>query len=124
MNTQGADQAIVAIFDQLPLGAVVIGVFSIVSIIFAATTYDSASYVLASGATLHLKAGDDPARWHRVFWAIALGLLPVTLMFIGGLRVMQVTLLVVSAPILIVGVAMSVSLMRSLREQESGQAIN
>ena len=124
MNKQGADQAIVAIFDQLPLGAVVIGVFSIVSIIFAATTYDSASYVLASGATLHLKAGDDPARWHRVFWAIALGLLPVTLMFIGGLRVMQVTLLIVSAPILIVGVAMSVSLMRSLREQESGQAIN
>ena len=119
LNTQGHNEAIVAVFDQLPFATLVITVFSVVSIIFAATTYDSASYVLASGATLHLKAGDDPARWHRVFWAFALGLMPVTLMFIGGLRVMQVTLLIVSAPILIVGIAMSVSLMRSLREQVS-----
>jgi len=119
LNTQGHNEAIVAVFDQLPFATFVIAVFSIVSIIFAATTYDSASYILASGATLHLRAGDDPARWHRVFWAFALGLLPVTLMFIGGLRVMQVTLLIVSAPILVVGIAMSVSLMRSLREQAS-----
>jgi BCCT family betaine/carnitine transporter len=45
----------------------------------AATTYDSASYTLASSATLHLKAGDDPARWHRVFWAFALDLMPAAL---------------------------------------------
>lgn len=70
---------------------------------------------MASGATLHLAAGDDPARWHRVFWAFALGLLPITLMFIGGLKVMQVILLVVSAPILVVGVVMSVALVKSLQ---------
>lgn len=117
MNTQSGNAAIVAMFDQLPFATLAISIFSVVAFIFAATTYDSASYILASGATLHLKAGDDPARWHRVFWAFALGLMPVTLMFIGGLRVMQVTLLIVSAPILVVGVAMSISLMRSLREQ-------
>ena len=74
----------------------------------------------ASSATLHLSAGDDPARWHRVFWAFALGLMPVTLMFIdGGLKVMQVTLLVVSLPILIVGVVMSVALVKSLQADTS-----
>jgi choline-glycine betaine transporter len=36
-------------------------------------------------------------------------------MFIGGLKVMQVILLVVSAPILIVGIVMSVALVKSLQ---------
>jgi BCCT family betaine/carnitine transporter len=115
LNSVSGDAAIVAMLETLPLAPVVIAVFAVVAIIFAATTYDSASYSLASGATLHLSAGDDPARWHRVFWAFALAALPIMLMFIGGLKAMQSVLLVVSLPILIVGVLMSVSLVRSLR---------
>lgn len=116
MNSVSGNAAIIATLEQLPLAPLIIGVFVVVAIIFSATTYDSASYTLASSATLRLSAGDDPARWHRVFWAFALGLMPVTLMFIdGGLKVMQVTLLVVSLPILIVGVVMSVALVKSLK---------
>ena len=116
MKSVNGSAAIVATLEQLPLAGVVIAVFSLISIIFAATTYDSASYTLASSATLHLKAGDDPARWHRVFWAFALGLLPVALMLLeGNLRPIQVILLIVSLPILLVGIAMSVSLVRTLR---------
>lgn len=116
INNQSQSAAIVATMSQLPLPVIVIGVFCTMAIIFVATTYDSASYTLASSATLNLPAGDDPSRGHRVFWAFALGLLPIMLMFIGGLKVMQVVLLIVSAPILIVGVVMCVSLVRSLRE--------
>lgn len=116
MATQSGNAAIVAMLETLPLAALVIGVFSIIAIIFAATTYDSASYTLASSATLHLKAGDDPARWHRVFWAFALGVMPVALMLLNSsLRPIQVILLVVSLPILLVGIAMSVSLVKTLR---------
>jgi len=123
INTLNGNAAIVATLETLPLAPLVIGVFAFVSIVFAATTYDSASYTLASGATLHLKAGDDPARWHRVFWAFALAVMPITLMLIGrysanpgqGLRVMQVLLLIVSLPILVVGVVMTISLVKSLR---------
>ncbi len=116
INDQSQSAAIIATLSQLPLPVIVIGVFCLMAIIFAATTYDSASYTLASSATLHLPAGDDPSRGHRVFWAFALGALPITLLFIGGLKVMQVVLLIVSAPILIVGIVMCVSLVRSLRE--------
>jgi BCCT family betaine/carnitine transporter len=115
MSDVSGNAAIVATLETLPLAPVVIGLFAVVAIIFSATTYDSASYTLASSATLHLQAGDDPARWHRLFWAFALGILPIALMFIGGLKVMQATLLVVSLPILLVGVLMSVSLVKSLR---------
>jgi BCCT family betaine/carnitine transporter len=115
MNTVSGNAAIVATLETLPIAPLVIGIFAVVSIVFAATTYDSASYSLASGATLHLRAGDDPARWHRVFWAFALAVLPVALMFIGGLKTMQVILLIVSLPILVVGVLMAVSLVKSLQ---------
>jgi BCCT family betaine/carnitine transporter len=116
MNSAGGSAAIVAMLEQLPLAALAIGVFAAISIIFAATTYDSASYTLASSATLHLKAGDDPARWHRVFWAFALGLMPVALMLMNSnLRPIQVILLIVSLPILFVGVVMSVALVKTLR---------
>ena len=117
MRNVNGSAAIVAMLEQLPLATIVIGLFSLIAIIFSATTYDSASYTLASSATLHLKAGDDPARWHRVFWAFALGLMPVALMLLkGNLRPIQVILLIVSLPILFVGIAMSVSLVQSLRE--------
>jgi BCCT family betaine/carnitine transporter len=118
MNTVSGNAAIVATFETLPIAPLVIGVVAIVSIVFAATTYDSASYSLASGATLHLLAGDDPARWHRVFWAFALAVLPISLMFIGGLKTMQVILLIVSLPILVVGILMSVSLVKSLQADQ------
>ena len=115
MSSVSSNAAIVASLATLPLAPLVVGAFAVVSIVFAATTYDSASYSLASGATLHLQAGDDPARWHRVFWAFALAVLPISLMFIGGLKTMQVTLLIVSLPILVVGVVMSISLVKSLK---------
>jgi BCCT family betaine/carnitine transporter len=115
INNQNQSAAIVATLETLPMPAIVIGTFCLMAIIFVATTYDSASYTLASSATLHMPAGDDPSRGHRVFWAVALGALPITLLFIGGLRVMQVVLLIVSVPILVVGIFMCVSLVRSLK---------
>jgi BCCT family betaine/carnitine transporter len=123
LEEQGQASAIVAIFDQLPWPAIAIGVFCVVTVVFTATTYDSASYILASSATRRLEAGDDPARWHRLFWALALAVVPVTLMFIGrfsgdpraGLTVIQTSTLVVSLPILVVGILMSISLLQQLR---------
>ncbi len=116
MNTESPSAALLAMLETLPFAGIVIAVFSVVAIIFAATTYDSASYTLASSSTLHLKSGDDPARGHRVFWALALGLMPVALMLMDApLRPIQVILLVVSLPILLVFVAMAISLVKTLR---------
>ena len=116
LDAEGAPAAIVATLDQMPAAWLMVGVFCLVTIVFAATTYDSASYTLAAAATRRLAPGDDPPRWHRVFWAVALTLLPLTLMFVGGLRVLQTATLVASLPILIVGVFMSVSLVKELAE--------
>jgi len=115
MTEQGVPAAIVAIMDQLPLATAVIVIYALIALIFSATTYDSASYILASVATRRLPAGEEPERWHRVFWALALAVMPLTLMFIGGLKVIQSATLIVSLPLIGVGVLMSASLVKQLQ---------
>jgi BCCT family betaine/carnitine transporter len=112
------DTAIAQVMSALPLQPLPLILFIVVAMIFVATTYDSASYAIAASATRNLKAGTDPERWHRVFWAFALGVLPVMLMFVGGLKAIQSVVLVVSLPVLVIGVAMTVSLFKSLRQKE------
>jgi BCCT family betaine/carnitine transporter len=127
LDEQGQAQAVVAILGQLPWPGVAIAVFCIVTVVFTATTYDSASYILAASATRQIGVGDDPARWHRLFWAAALAVIPLTLMFAGrladdpraGLTVVQTATLVASFPILFVGILMSVSLLKQLRADHS-----
>lgn len=111
-----ADQAIAAIMSALAWQPLPLVAFIVVSFIFVATTYDSASYAIAASATRQLQAGQNPARWHRVFWAFALAVLPIALMFLGGLEAIKSSVLVVSLPLLVIGVAMIVSLFRTLRE--------
>ena len=109
--------AIAQMILALPLGKFALFLFLIMAVVFLATTYDSASFTLASVCTLELKAGENPARWHRVFWAGALGVIPVCLLFIdGGIRVILSATVVVSLPLIIVGVLMCISLVKMLQE--------
>lgn len=116
ISSHGGSMAIVSILDQLPAAGVVVFIFALIALVFSATTYDSASYILASAATRYLPAGEDPDRWHRVFWALALAVLPLTLMFIGGLKVIQSATLIVSLPLIFIGGLMSVSLVKQLKQ--------
>lgn len=119
--SEGRAQAIAQVIGSLPLRGLALSVFAVVSLVFAATTYDSASYSLAAAATSRMRPGDDPGRAHRLFWAVALGVLPAVLIYVGSRRggdPLQVVLsatLVASLPLLAVGVAMAWSLLRSLR---------
>ncbi len=115
INTDGGSKAIAEMIFQLPLPGLAAAVFAVSAIVFSATTYDSASYILASSATRSLPAGKDPAAWQRIFWALMLGLLPLSLLFVGGQRVVQTAALIVSLPLLVIGVLIAVSLMRLLR---------
>jgi len=116
VNQEGGPAGIVATLETLPGASIVIALFTILCLIFAATTYDSASYILAAGATMHLPAGAEPARWHRVFWAFAIAIMPVTLIFVGDASILTSVLLVVSLPLVGVGYLMTRSLLKLLHE--------
>jgi len=117
MANESPHEAIVQVFLTLPYGDFALMLFAFVAVIFVATTYDSASYTLASVASDHLTEGTEPARWHRLFWAFGIGILPCALMFIdGGVQVMLSTTIVVSLPLLFIGVLMASSLLKMLKE--------
>ena len=118
---QGEPTAIAAVIASLPAGGFVLGVFCVASLVFLATTYDSAAYALASSASTALAHDEDPERWQRMFWAFALALLPLAMMRIGGLDPMRTASLVASMPLLVVFALMAVSLTRALREDNLSQ---
>jgi BCCT family betaine/carnitine transporter len=88
------------------------------SVVFMATTFDSTSYALASCATEKLEAHQEPARWHRLFWAFTLVILPLSLIYIGGLESLKLAVLISALPLIFVYVMMGISLFSSLKNHE------
>ena len=87
---------------------------------------DSSAYTLSSVATKEQKESSEPARWHRFFWAIALAVVSLSLMFAGGkdsLKALQAASVVVALPLMVVLILMTASFMKWLKEDhpEAGE---
>jgi BCCT family betaine/carnitine transporter len=102
----------------LPASTVALLTMAVVGIVSAATSYDSASYTIAATVTRELGPAENPGRAHRLFWALVLGILPLFMLFVGGLQVIRLASLLASLPILFAGVVMAVALTKSLRSDE------
>lgn len=102
LEEQGGTAAIVAIMQGLPLGSVALVVFLALLIIFLATTLDSSAYTMAAVASSELQPDEDPARWHRVFWAVALATVSIALMAAGGLEPLQTLSIITAFPLIFV----------------------
>ncbi|GIU25557.1 BCCT family transporter [Shewanella schlegeliana] len=107
LNTEGATRAIFATLEQLPFSTLIIALFTLLCVIFTATTFDSISYILAS--VVQTNVTEDPMRWNRLFWAFALSFMPSALMFMGGLATLQTAAIVGGLPLLIIAVMLMIS---------------
>jgi len=123
LESQGPATLIVAVLGTLPMSSLILFVFTLVCVIFAATSYDSASYTLAASATQSLDSDEHPARWHRVFWAFLLGVLPITLVYLGGLDPLKSAVTLVSVPLYAVIVLLTLSMWKSIKQTEKDQAL-
>ena len=110
-----AAHAIPGVIGSLPGGHLTIFLFTLMSVVFMATTFDSTSYALASCATEKLEAHQEPERWHRLFWAFTLLILPLSLIYIGGLESLKLAVLISALPLIVIYVMMGVSLFYSLK---------
>ena len=117
VQSEQADTAIAETIAALSFGPLPMIAFLIMGWIFVATTYDSASYAISSAATTNLRVGMHPHRFHRVFWAFGLAVLPLGLMLIGDVEntSLKFASLIVSLPLLVIYGAMMWSLFKSLR---------
>ncbi|MBD73201.1 MAG: choline transporter [Candidatus Marinimicrobia bacterium] len=117
-------QAISGVIGSLPGGQITLLFFTIMSVVFMATTFDSSSYALASCASEKLEAHQEPARWQRLFWAFTLIILPLSLIYIGGLDSLKLAVLVSALPLTIVYVFMGISLTILLKKHRGNNDIS
>ncbi|WP_305422398.1 BCCT family transporter [Photobacterium leiognathi] len=111
LNAEGATKAIFSILEQLPFSIVVIAVFTLLCLIFTATTFDSISYILAS--VVQNDVTEEPMRWNRLFWAFAMSFMPSVLMFMGGLATLQTAAIVGGLPLLFITVMLMISAVKA-----------
>lgn len=111
MNEFGAPAAIIAILHHLPLANVMVAAFTVLAIVFLATTFDSSSYILAAVVQKQVKG--EPLRWNRLFWAFTLCLLPLVLMFVGDLEALQTASIVAGFPVIFIMFLLAWSFMKA-----------
>ncbi|WP_252467412.1 BCCT family transporter [Microbulbifer okhotskensis] len=111
LNEQGPTAAIFATLKTLPGSKLVILVYTVLALIFTATTFDSISYILA--AVVQKEMDEEPARWNRLFWAFALSVMPITLMFLGGLDTLQTASVIGGVPLLVVALLLCISIVKA-----------
>lgn len=114
MNENSAPAAIIAILSQLPMAWLLIPVFTILAIIFLATTFDSSSYILSAVVQKEVKA--EPLRWNRLFWAFTLTLMPLVLMYVGDLKTLQTASIVAGFPVLFIMILLAWSFIKASNE--------
>ena len=110
-----APQMVVELLKAQPVAWLVSLIFFVLSFIFVATSLDSAAFTLAATASENLPPEGQPPRWHRLIWAFVLGGTALSLMYLGGLKVLQAASVVVGLPLVLVMGMMIVSFMRHLR---------
>jgi BCCT family betaine/carnitine transporter len=116
LSTQGMSYVNALVVESLPLGKLTLVVFTILSVIFSATTIDSSAYVISSICAKNLASNAEPKRWSRVAWAVLLALITAGILQSGALdTVLSITVLS-SVPLIPIMILLCVSLVRWLNK--------
>jgi BCCT family betaine/carnitine transporter len=120
-NSVSGEAAVVEILRALPAGTVMVLIYGIVMFIYSLGTLNSFAYTLAASTTVSLKQNQDPMRWNRVFWAVFLNVFAVGLMFLGGMKTLQIASIVTAFPLLFIVLIMIANFFRSLKKDGINQ---
>jgi len=103
---QGQHEAIIAMLRESILGPTAgVLVFTVMIVLFVATTMDAAAISLAETSSKALKLGDDTHPLLRLIWCIVLTLIPLTLTFVNaGLSSLQSLANLLGWPIMVIGI--------------------
>lgn len=114
---QGSDYAVLAMLNQLPFkNLIMIGVI-LLYFVFLATCVDSCAFTMGCIASREMTDHSQPARWNRLSWSIAIAILGVAVLKLGGgIQALQTFVIVVGLPSAILVIAMTRLLYRWLKE--------
>jgi BCCT family betaine/carnitine transporter len=103
----------------LPLKTIMVPLYALMSMVFLATTLDSASYALAGICTKEITGDEQPKRSLRLLWALILGGFAVGLLITGGegaLRTIQTSSVALGLPLILAWFALMYSFFKAVKK--------
>ena len=116
LSTVGREEVFFTILETMPLAPFIEAAYIVLLFVFCATTIDSTAYVVASTCIDNLGGDEQPPRWMRMVWAIALLLFALGLVLTGGLDILQAATVATALPMVAIVVLLMISAFRGLRD--------
>ncbi|MDR4533702.1 choline BCCT transporter BetT [Glutamicibacter sp. PS] len=117
MNTP--EQAFYTMLEQYPGVPLVAGIATFTGLLFYVTSADSGALVMAN-FTSHLKdAESDGSKPVRLFWSLAIGILTLAMLLVGGVPTLQGATVIMGLPFSVVLVFVMLGLWKSLRVENA-----
>ncbi|MGM0844797.1 MAG: glycine betaine uptake BCCT transporter [Bacillota bacterium] len=115
LATYATEEVLFAVFNQVPLSAVLSIIAVILVSTFFITSADSATFVLGMQTT---NGSLTPPNTVKLTWGIAQSTVALILMYSGGLEALQNALIIAAFPFSMIMILMMVSLYRALSKEK------
>ncbi len=103
------------LLQDYPGALFIIGVATIVGLLFYVTSADSGALVMANLCSYLPTSRDDAAPWLRIVWAVATGVLTAAILNAGGIIALQYATVIMGLPFAFVMILVVVGLWRALQ---------
>ena len=111
-NIMSRERLVVETISSVPFGNILLVAFAFILIIFLCTTYDSASYVLASASMK--KSNISSSKSLRVIYALLLVVQPTLLMYLNGVDSFKWIMVIFSIPLLFINILLMYSILKNV----------
>lgn len=119
LSTAGREEVFYTILETMPFAPVIEAAYIVLLFIFCATTIDSTAYVVASTCIDNLGGDEQPSRWMRMVWAVALLLFALGLVLTGGLDIIQAATVATALPMIAIVALLMASALRGLKTADA-----
>ncbi len=117
ISNEGMYEAILKIFETLPLPWIAIILLVVTMVAFYSTTLDGITYVASSYSYKQLSADAEPGRKVRTLWSIMLIMFPIALLFAeNSLYSLQSVTIIAAFPVVILSVLITISFFKDAKK--------
>lgn len=109
---KGGVETITFVINQMPLAKVVVPLLVIIMLISQVTAVDSVAYTMSQMCCERIENGQEPPKWTRILMALTLVLCVFGLLLVGGQRIVQLSSIMTSFPVVFIEGIIAVSLLR------------
>ena len=109
------ERAFYLLLEQYPAPMIVAAVASLIGLLLYITSADSAALVMSNFTSKITDTQQDGKKWTRIFWAVVVGVLTISMLYVGGIPTLQSATIVMGLPFAFVIYLVMYGLFKSLR---------